>query len=205
MSKKLYRFMQLSFSMILMTGCATTQTVQPVNKNSHIVIVSAVGETATYKLVATTVIQNTENQYRLNNFNVDHSIATVAKQHLENLGYKNVTIINLPEDNTLIQDHPLEGGWSTVNFKPTVAQYISSKLANKNADILLFFNRGGACPPLTECGVNAVYGFGVSKRSVLGISNTFSYAALSLDIFDAKTLTRIDNEDESEFEKLGCH
>lgn len=192
-------FSIITLSGLFLSGCVTTQTIQPVTKDSRIVIVSAVGDNATYKLVATTVLQNAETQYKLNNFNVDQSIASAAKEQLQSLGYRNVTIIHLPKDNVLTQDFPFEAGWSTVGLKADAAQYLREIIAGQHADYVLYFKRGAACSPM-GCGVNTVYGYGITKRSVLGIHTSNAYAVLSLNVFDAKTLARIEDNDESEFD-----
>ena len=193
-------FSLMSVSMLCLAGCVTTQTIQPATKDNKIVIVSAVGNSATYKLVATTVLQNSENKYQLSGFNADRGIASEAKRELQRLGYKNVTIVDVPAGSAPTQDYPFDAGWSTVSLKTNVAQSIKAIIANQHADYVLFFNRDGACPPIGPCDVTGVYGFGISQRSVIGIHQSYAYAALSMDIFDAKTLARIDNEDESEFD-----
>jgi len=186
--------------MLCLAGCVTTQTIQPATKDNKIVIVSAVGNVATYKLVATTVLQNSENKFQLSGFNADRGIASEAKHELQRLGYKNVTIVDVPAGSAPTQGYPFDAGWSTVSLKANVAQSIKSMIANQHADYVLFFSRGGACPPIGPCEVTGVYGFGVSKRSILGIQQSYAYAALSMAILDAKTLERIDNEDDSDFD-----
>ena len=193
-------FSIMSLSMFCLAGCVTTQTIQPATKDNKIVIVSAVGNSATYKLVATTVLQNSENKYQLTGFNADRGIASEAKRELQRLGYKNVTIVDVPADSAPTQDYPFDAGWSTVSLKANVAQSIRAMIANQHADYVLFFNRDGACPSIGPCDVTGVYGFGISQRSVIGIHQSYAYAALSMAIFDAKTLERIDNEDESDFD-----
>lgn len=190
----------MSLSMIFLAGCVTTQTIQPAAKDNKIVIVSAVGDNATYKLVATTIFQNSEKDYRLSGFNADRDIASAARQELQHLGYKNVTIVNVPDTSPLAQHGIYDAGWSTISLKADAAQSLQSVIASQHADYVLLFNRSGACPPVMDCDVNAVYGFGIFQRSVIGIHKSFAYAALNMDIFDAKTLARIDNEDESEFD-----
>lgn len=173
-------------------NCGAAQA-QPISNDSHILIISAIGNTANISHAGSFL--NTNSDYPLNGFDVNASVASIAKQTLNNQGYSHVTIIHLPQGNLIASMgvNIFHIGLVNVDLKPELKQYISQLIANKNVDYVMLFTPANSCPIDGNCDMDVVPRFGVVNAAFL-TRKTYYYTALNVDVLDARTLKILDTQ-----------
>lgn len=160
---------------------------------SHIAIISAIGNSANINQYG--AFQNTNKAFTLNDFAIDGTLTSIAKHTLNELGYQNVTVIQLPQNNLIISlgDNIFHTGFSSVDLTPEVKQYISNSITDKNINYVILLTPGYACPINGKCDLDVVPRFGVANVSLLG-SKTYFYNALEANLLDGNNLNILETQ-----------